>query len=48
LRRIERRLQGCALPGLTDYRGFLRTNPEEVPLLLQDLLISLTNFFGDA
>ena len=47
LRRIERRLQVNGVPDLTSYRDFLRTHPEEVKLLLQDMLISVTNFFRD-
>ncbi|MDB5940018.1 MAG: signal transduction histidine kinase with CheB and CheR, partial [Polaromonas sp.] len=47
LRRIERRLQVNGLPDLPGYRDFLRAHPEEVKLLLQDMLISVTNFFRD-
>jgi len=47
LRRIERRLQVNGLPDLPAYRDFLRTHPEEVKPLLQDMLISVTNFFRD-
>ncbi|MBU2285044.1 MAG: PAS domain-containing protein, partial [Gammaproteobacteria bacterium] len=47
LRRIERRLQVNGLPTLPAYRDFLREHPEEAPLLLQDMLISVTNFFRD-
>ena len=47
LRRIERRLQVNGLPDLPAYRNFLRAHPEEVKLLLQDMLISVTNFFRD-
>jgi two-component system CheB/CheR fusion protein len=35
---------GDTLPG---YLGFLRTRPGEAGALLQDLLISVTNFFRD-
>ena len=47
LRRIERRLQVNAVPTLPDYRDLLTGNPAEAGLLLQDLLISVTNFFRD-
>ncbi|MDO9405787.1 MAG: CheR family methyltransferase [Polaromonas sp.] len=47
LRRIERRLQVRSLPDLPAYRDFLRENPDEAKPLLQDMLISVTNFFRD-
>ncbi|HSV60944.1 MAG TPA: chemotaxis protein CheB [Variovorax sp.] len=47
LRRIERRLQVNGLPDLPAYRDHIRHNPGEAPHLLQDLLISVTNFFRD-
>ncbi|RYX98115.1 MAG: PAS domain S-box protein [Comamonadaceae bacterium] len=47
LRRIERRLQVRALPDLPAYRDYLREHPEEARPLLQDMLISVTNFFRD-
>jgi two-component system, chemotaxis family, CheB/CheR fusion protein len=47
LRRIERRLQVRALPDLQAYRDFMSAHPEEARLLVQDLLISVTNFFRD-
>ena len=47
LRRIERRLQVKTVPDLPAYRDYLATHPEETRLLLQDLLISVTNFFRD-
>jgi len=47
LRRIERRLQVNALPDLPAYRDYLREHPEEALPLLQDMLISVTNFFRD-
>ena len=47
LRRIERRLQVNSLPDLPAYRDFLRAHPEEAKPLLQDMLISVTNFFRD-
>ncbi|GAC1648406.1 MAG: chemotaxis protein CheB [Herpetosiphon sp.] len=47
LRRIDRRRQITAAADLTDYLAVLRARPEEVRSLLQDLLISVTNFFRD-
>ncbi len=47
LRRLERRLQVTATPSLPAYRDHLREHPEETPALLQDMLISVTNFFRD-
>jgi two-component system CheB/CheR fusion protein len=47
LRRIERRLQVNRLADLPAYRDFLRQHPEEAGPLLQDMLISVTNFFRD-
>ena len=47
LRRIERRMQVNALPDLPSYRRLLDTSPRETPALLQDMLISVTNFFRD-
>ena len=45
LRRIERRLHVNGLPDLPAYRDFVRAHPDEVKPLLQDMLISVTNFF---
>jgi two-component system CheB/CheR fusion protein len=47
LRRIERRLQVNRLADLPAYRNFLHDHPEEATPLLQDMLISVTNFFRD-
>ncbi len=47
LRRIARRMQVNGVEGLHDYQSFLRTHPGEAGALLQDLLISVTNFFRD-
>ncbi|MDY0961014.1 chemotaxis protein CheB [Massilia sp. CFBP9026] len=47
LRRIERRLQVSMLPDVRNYRNLVETDPGEVFALLQDLLISVTNFFRD-
>ncbi len=47
LRRIERRLQVNRLADLPAYRDFLHAHPDESGPLLQDMLISVTNFFRD-
>ncbi len=47
LRRIQRRMQVRQLEDLSAYARFLRTNQEEVTVLYQNLLISVTNFFRD-
>ncbi|SOY63842.1 Putative chemotaxis methyltransferase protein; contains Methylesterase domain (CheB), Methylase of chemotaxis methyl-accepting proteins domain (CheR), signal transduction histidine domain (NitrB), signal receiver (Rec) domain [Cupriavidus taiwanensis] len=47
LRRIERRLQVNGLADLQQYRDYLHLHPDETPALLQDMLISVTNFFRD-
>lgn len=46
-RRISRRMQVNACSRLTEYLTYLRTHPGEAGALLQDLLISVTNFFRD-
>lgn len=46
-RRLGRRLQVTGAPDLDAYLALLRSQPEEVQALLQDLLISVTNFFRD-
>ncbi len=48
LRRIGRRMQVNGIDDLAGYLGCLRTRPGEAGALLQDLLISVTNFFRDA
>ena len=48
LRRIARRMQVNGIVHLPDYLTCLRTRPGEAAALLQDLLISVTNFFRDA
>ncbi|HWZ47045.1 MAG TPA: CheR family methyltransferase [Herbaspirillum sp.] len=48
LRRIERRMQVNCLANLNDYLAYLEHRKEETPLLLQDMLISVTNFFRDS
>lgn len=47
LRRIERRMQVNAIPDLPAYRQLLDSQPKETAALLQDMLISVTNFFRD-
>jgi two-component system, chemotaxis family, CheB/CheR fusion protein len=47
VRRIARRVQVNALEDLPSYLAFLRTHQGEAGALLQDLLISVTNFFRD-
>ena len=47
LRRIARRMQVNGLADLPGYLVYLRTHAGEATALLQDLLISVTNFFRD-
>ena len=47
LRRLSRRMQVNGVDDLPAYLEFLRTHPGESLALLQDLLISVTNFFRD-
>ncbi|HZT58174.1 MAG TPA: chemotaxis protein CheB [Pyrinomonadaceae bacterium] len=47
LRRIERRLQVTECGDMGDYLEYIRGHAEELPALLRDLLISVTNFFRD-
>ncbi len=47
LRRLERRMQVCRKATLPAYLRYLQLNPPEARLLLQDMLISVTNFFRD-
>lgn len=47
LRRIERRLQVRGLADVVAYRRYLEEHSEEAAALLQDMLISVTNFFRD-
>ena len=47
LRRISRRMQVNGIDDLPAYLDHLRTHPGEAGALLQDLLISVTNFFRD-
>jgi two-component system CheB/CheR fusion protein len=48
LRRIGRRMQVNGVDTLPEYLNCLRTRPGEPAALLQDLLITVTNFFRDA
>lgn len=47
VRRIARRMQVNEVETLPQYFNFVRTHPGEASALLQDLLISVTNFFRD-
>ena len=47
LRRVMRRLQVNSLVDLPQYEEFLRSHPGETAALLQDMLVSVTNFFRD-
>jgi two-component system CheB/CheR fusion protein len=47
LRRVQRRMGLSRIERLADYAKLLRDRPEELKLLSQDLLISVTNFFRD-
>lgn len=47
LRRIGRRMQVNGIEDLAGYVRFLQTHPGEAGALLQDMLISVTNFFRD-
>jgi two-component system, chemotaxis family, CheB/CheR fusion protein len=47
VRRIARRMQVNGVEDLPAYLACLRTRPGEAGALLQDLLISVTNFFRD-
>jgi len=48
LRRIARRMQVNGVSDLSAYLDCLRTRPGEAGALLQDMLISVTNFFRDS
>src|SRR5436190_15067174 len=47
VRRISRRMQINSIEQVPEYLSFLRMHPGEAGALLQDLLISVTNFFRD-
>jgi two-component system, chemotaxis family, CheB/CheR fusion protein len=46
-RRLQRRMAVQRVERLKDYVRFLKTSPEEVEALFQDLLIGVTQFFRD-
>lgn len=46
-RRLERRLHTHQLSTMEQYVGYLQENPEEIELLLKDMLIGVTKFFRD-
>jgi two-component system CheB/CheR fusion protein len=46
-RRVQRRMQALQIGTPDQYVKRLRTDPREVELLFQDLLIGVTNFFRD-
>jgi chemotaxis methyl-accepting protein methylase/PAS domain-containing protein len=47
LRRVERRMAVHRLDAMEDYVDFLKLNPQEVDLLLKEMLIGVTAFFRD-
>ncbi|MEI4196715.1 chemotaxis protein CheB [Roseovarius sp. E0-M6] len=47
MRRVLRRMQVCRITSLADYGEMVRSTPEEAQELLNDLLISVTQFFRD-
>ncbi len=47
VRRVGRRMQVNGIGTMSGYLDCLRTRPGEAGALLQDLLISVTNFFRD-
>lgn len=47
-RRIHRRMSLCQADSYTAYIKFLKDNPEEIKILLRDLLIGVTAFFRDS
>lgn len=47
-RRIQRRLGLKSIATLANYKDELRSNSDEAPLLVKDLLINVTSFFRDA
>ncbi|HEX8310545.1 MAG TPA: PAS domain S-box protein, partial [Chthoniobacteraceae bacterium] len=47
LRRIARRMQVNGVNDLTEYLNYMRLHTGEAGALLQDMLISVTNFFRD-
>ena len=47
-RRLDRRIRVIGVTTVQEYRDYVRQHPEELALLLADLLISVTHFFRDA
>jgi two-component system, chemotaxis family, CheB/CheR fusion protein len=47
LRRIERRMNVHQIENLRQYFRFVQTNPHELDVLFQELLIGVTSFFRD-
>ncbi|MBV9749247.1 MAG: chemotaxis protein methyltransferase, partial [Acetobacteraceae bacterium] len=47
LRRVQRRMQVVEVDEIASYVAVLRTRPDEAQLLLNDLLIGVTQFFRD-
>jgi len=47
LRRIQRRMEIRQIQQFADYLKYIRVNPQEIQLLCDDLLISVTGFFRD-
>ena len=47
VRRIERRVALLGLDGLGEYVRYVQANPHELPLLFNELLIGVTQFFRD-
>lgn len=48
LRRLQRRLYVCNCKNISEYRKYVDKHPDELNLLFDDLLISVTRFFRDA
>jgi diguanylate cyclase (GGDEF)-like protein/PAS domain S-box-containing protein len=46
-RRLQRRQTACQVSNLGEYLAYIDVHPEELDLLCQDLLISVTSFFRD-
>ena len=47
-RRVERRMTLREVPSIASYARLIRQEPDEAVALMQELLISVTNFFRDA
>ncbi|MGV3525980.1 MAG: CheR family methyltransferase [Candidatus Sericytochromatia bacterium] len=46
-RRLDKRLKALHLDNPADYLSHLETHPEELPLLAQSMIVSVTSFFRD-